>query len=61
MRHIMMNYKNCLNIESKDSVLDYAFMFSIIESCGMNKFSPNGILGSGSVVLHFSHAVIWIK
>ena len=56
-----MNFKNCLNIESKDSVLDYAFMFSIIESCGMNKFSPNGILGSGSVVLHFSHAVIWIK
>ena len=40
MRHIKMNLKNCLNLGSEDSALDYAFMFSIIESCNMNKLSP---------------------
>lgn len=40
MRHIKMNLKNCLNIGSEDSALDYAFMFSIMESCGMNGLSP---------------------
>ena len=39
MRHIKMN-PHCLNIGSEDSALDYAFMFSIIESCNMNKLSP---------------------
>ena len=39
MRHIKMNLKNCLNIGSEDSALDSAFMFSIIESCNMNKLS----------------------
>lgn len=39
MRHIKMNLKNCLNIGSEDSALDYAFMFSVIESCNMNKLS----------------------
>lgn len=40
MRHIKLNLKNCLNIGSEDSALDYAFMFSVIESCNMNKLSP---------------------
>lgn len=40
MRHIKMNLKNCLNIGSEDSAQDYAFMFSVIESCDMNKLSP---------------------
>jgi len=40
MRHIKMNLKNCLNIGSEDSALDYAFMYSVLESCGMNKLSP---------------------
>lgn len=40
MRDIKMNLKNCLNIDSEDSALDYAFMFSIIESCDMNKLFP---------------------
>lgn len=40
MRHIKLNLKNCLNIGSEDSALDYAFMFSVIESCSMNKLSP---------------------
>ena len=40
MRHIKQNLKNCLNIGSEDSALDYAFMFSVIESCNMNKLSP---------------------
>lgn len=40
MRHIKLNLKNCLNIGSEDSALDYAFMFSVIESCYMNKLSP---------------------
>ena len=40
MRHIKMNFKSCLNIGSEDSALDYAFMFSIMESCGMNRLSP---------------------
>ena len=40
MRHIKMNLKNCLNIGSEDSAQDYAFMFSVIESCNMNKLSP---------------------
>ena len=39
MRHIKLNLKNCLNIGSEDSALDYAFMFSVIESCNMNKLS----------------------
>lgn len=39
MRHVKMNLKNCLNIGSEDSALDNAFMFSIIESCNMNKLS----------------------
>ena len=33
MRHIKMNLKNCLNIGSEDSALDYAFMYSVIEIC----------------------------
>ena len=40
MRHIKLNLKNCLNIGSEDSAFDYAFMFSVIESCNMNKLSP---------------------
>ena len=40
MRHIKLNLKNSLNIGSEDSALDYAFMFSVIESCNMNKLSP---------------------
>lgn len=40
MRHIKLNLKNCLNIGSEDSALDYAFMFSVIESCSINKLSP---------------------
>lgn len=40
MRHIKLNLKNCLNIGSENSALDYAFMFSVIESCNMNKLSP---------------------
>ena len=40
MRHIKLNLKNCLNIGSEDSALDYAFMFSVIESCNMSKLSP---------------------
>ena len=40
MRHIKLNLKNCLNIGSEDSALDYAFMFSVIEGCNMNKLSP---------------------
>lgn len=40
MRHIKQNLKNCLNIGSEDSALDYAFMFSVIESSNMNKLSP---------------------
>ena len=40
MRHIKLNLKNCLNIGSEDSALDYAFMFFVIESCNMNKLSP---------------------
>ena len=40
MRHIKLNLKNCLNIGSEDSALDYAFMFSVIESCNMNKLAP---------------------
>lgn len=39
-RHIKLNLKNCLNIGSEDSALDYALMFSVIESCNMNKLSP---------------------
>lgn len=40
MRHIKLNLKNCLNIGSEDSALDYALMFSVIESCNMNKLFP---------------------
>ena len=40
MRHIKLNLKNSQNIGSEDSALDYAFMFSVIESCNMNKLSP---------------------
>ena len=40
MRHIKLNLKNSQNIGSEDSALDYAFMFSVIENCNMNKLSP---------------------
>jgi len=44
MKHIKMNLKNCLNIGSEDSALDYAFMFSAIESCDINRLSPEAYL-----------------
>ena len=40
MKHIKMNLKNCLNIGSEESALDYAFMFSALESCDINHLSP---------------------
>ena len=44
MKHIKMNLKNCLNIGSEDSAMDYAFMFSAIESCDINRLSPETYL-----------------
>lgn len=45
MRDIKMNLKNCLNIDSEDSALDYAFMFSIFifNICGITLY--RGCLG----------------
>ena len=40
MRHIKMNLKNSLNIGSEESALDYAFMFSALESCDINHLTP---------------------
>ncbi len=37
MRSIKMNLKNAGNIGSKESAKHNAFMFSVIESCKMNK------------------------
>lgn len=45
MRHIKLNLKNCLNIGSEDSALDYAFMFSVSESCDMNGVTMRWYLG----------------
>jgi hypothetical protein len=44
MRHIKMNLKNSMNIGSEDSALDYAFMFSALESCDINHLSPEAYL-----------------
>ena len=52
MKHIKMNLKNCLNIGSEDSALDYAFMFSAIESCDINRLSPEGYLRKLILGLH---------
>lgn len=41
MRHIKLNLKNnCLNVGSEASALNYAFMFSVMESSKMNELSP---------------------
>ena len=40
MKRIKMKLKNCLNIGSEDSAMDYAFMFSAIESYDINWLSP---------------------
>lgn len=40
MRHVKMNLKTASNIGSEESALDNAFMFSVIESCKLNKLSP---------------------
>ena len=45
MRHIKLNLKNCLNIGSEDSAFDYAFMFSVSESCDMNGVTMRWYLG----------------
>lgn len=37
MRHVKLVLKNSLNIGSEESAKDYAFMYSMIESCSMNK------------------------
>ena len=37
MRSIKMNLKNAGNIDSEESAKHNAFMFSLIESCKMNK------------------------
>ena len=52
MKHIKMNLKNCLNIGSEDSALDYAFMFSAIESCDINRLSPECYLRKLILGLH---------
>ena len=44
MRHIKMNLKNSMNIGSEESALDYAFMFSALESCDINHLSPEAYL-----------------
>ena len=52
MKHIKMNLKNCLNIGSEDSAMDYAFMFSAIESCDVNRLSPEAYLRNLILGLH---------
>ena len=52
MKHIKMNLKNCLNIGSEESALDYAFMFSAIESCDINRLSPEAYLRKLILGLH---------
>lgn len=52
MKHIKMNLKNCLNIGSEDSAMDYAFMFSAIESCDINRLSPEAYLRKLILGLH---------
>ena len=44
MKHIKINLKNCLNIGSEESALDYAFMFSALESCDINHLTPESYL-----------------
>ena len=44
MRSIKMNLKNAGNIGSEESAKHNAFMFSVIESCKMNKRSIEGYL-----------------
>ena len=46
MRSIKMNLKNAGNIGSEESAKHNAFMFSVIESCKMNKRSVEGYLKS---------------
>lgn len=52
MRHIKMNLKNSMNIGSEDSALDYAFMFSALESCDINHLSPEAYLRKLILGLH---------
>ena len=52
IQHIKMNLKNCLNIGSEDSAMDYAFMFSAIESCDINRLSPEAYLRKLILGLH---------
>ena len=52
MKHIKMNLKNCLNIGSEDSAMDYAFMFSAIESCDINRLSTETYLRKLILGLH---------
>lgn len=40
MRRIKMNLKTASNVGSEESAIDGAFMFSMIESCKINKISP---------------------
>jgi len=40
MRHLKLNLKNCQNIGSEAAAEDNAFMYSLIESCHMNRLSP---------------------
>ena len=52
MRHIKINLKNSMNIGSEDSALDYAFMFSALESCDINHLSPEAYLRKLILGLH---------
>ena len=52
MRHIKMNLKNSMNIGSEDSALDYAFMFSALESCDINHLAPETYLRKLILGLH---------
>ena len=44
MKHIKINLKNSLNIGSEESAMDYAFMFSALESCDINHLTPESYL-----------------
>ena len=39
MRHVKINLKNSQNIGSEKSAQNFCFMYSLVESCALNKFS----------------------
>ncbi len=52
MRHIKMNLKNSQNIGGEESALDYAFVFSALESCDIKRLSPETYLRKLILSLH---------